>query len=210
MTVPTVVHGTWQDQLLVDDGGAIGVDSAADVLQPAMLGIHPITADLLLRNFVDLSPGAWVAQSGGNSAVARYVIALAAAAGHRTLSARRRPEVAAELLESGADAVVVSGPDLRAQLERVLGGERISLLLDPIAGDVVTELASGATLEIVAAYARPAPLVADGSLRAPVPATDPLQQFQDALHHAAQPGGAGKVLAVIGKTRCGRVAYSRR
>lgn len=236
--VPTVVLGTWQDQLVIDDGGAIEVDPEADVLQLAMLGINPITADLLLRSFVDLSPGAWVAQTGGNSAVGRYVIALAAAAGYRTLSVVRRPEVVPELLASGADAVVVSGPDLRAQLEQVLGGERISLLLDPIAGEVVTELASwlarGGTLvsyggmsgtpvavspidiifrdltvrgfwlkhwldttphdEIVAVYARLAPSVADGSLRVPVAATYPLEQFQDALHHAAQPGGAGKVL----------------
>ncbi|QJY49617.1 zinc-dependent alcohol dehydrogenase family protein [Pseudonocardia broussonetiae] len=236
--VPTVAHGTWQDQLVIDDGGAIAVDPAADVLQSAMLGINPITADLLLRSFVDLSPGAWVAQTGGNSAVGRYVIALAKQAGHRTLSVVRRPEVAAELLESGADAVVVSGPDLRTQLKQVLGDERISLLLDPIAGEVVTELASwlahGGTLvsyggmsgtpvtvspndlifrdltvrgfwlkhwldttphdAIVSAYARLAPLVADGSLRAPVAATYPLEEFQDALLHASQPGGAGKVL----------------
>jgi NADPH:quinone reductase-like Zn-dependent oxidoreductase len=74
--------------------------------------------------------------------VGRYVVALAKQAGVRTLSVVRRREAAAELLESGADAVVVSGPDLGAQLDKVLGDERISLLLDPIAGDVTTELAS--------------------------------------------------------------------
>lgn len=238
LIIPTMKHATWQDQVVIDEGDAVPVDPEVDVLQLAMLGINPMTADLLLRSFVDLPPGAWVGQTGGNSAVGRYVIALAKRAGYRTLSVVRRPEVAAELLELGADAVVVSGPDLGEQLKQALGDERISLLLDSIAGDVITELASwlvhGGTLvsyggmsgapvvvsppdvifrdltvrgfwqkhwldtaprdEIIAAYARLAPLVADGTLRAPVAATYPLEKFQDALVHATQPDGAGKVL----------------
>lgn len=142
LIVPTLQYGTWQDQIEIDKDDAIVVDPAVDALQLAMLGINPMTADLLLRRFVDLPPGAWVGQTGSNSAVGRYVIALAKQAGYRTLNVVRRPEVAAELLELGADAVVVSGPDLGEQMEKALGDERISLLLDPIAGDVVAELAS--------------------------------------------------------------------
>ena len=168
----------------------------------------------------------------------RYVIALARRAGVRTLSVVRRPEAAADLLAAGADAVVVSGPDLSSQIGKALGDERISLLLDAIAGDVVTELASwladGGTLvsyggmsggqvavppaelifrdvrvrgfwqkhwldathrdQVAASYARLAALVSDGSLRAPVAATYPLEQFQDALAHATRSDRAGKVL----------------
>ena len=142
LIVPNLKHGTWQDQIAIDEDDAIVVDPAADVLQLAMLGVNPLTADLLLRRFVDLPPGAWVGQTGGNSAVGRYVITLAKLAGYRTLNVVRRPEVAAELLELGADAVVVSGSDLGEQLKKALGDERISLLLDAIAGDVITELAS--------------------------------------------------------------------
>jgi NADPH:quinone reductase-like Zn-dependent oxidoreductase len=142
LIIPTLEHGTWQDQTVIDEGSAIPVDPAADALQLAMLGINPLTADLLLRRFVELPPGTWVGQTAANSAVGRYVIALAKQAGVRTLNVVRRPEAAAELLELGADAVVISGPDLRAQLEQALGDKRISLLLDPVAGDVVTELSS--------------------------------------------------------------------
>jgi NADPH:quinone reductase-like Zn-dependent oxidoreductase len=238
LIVPTMKHATWQDQVVIDEGDAVPVDPEGDVLQLAMLGINPMTADLLLRSFVDLPRGAWVGQTGGNSAVGRYVIALAKRAGYRTLNVVRRSEVAAELLELGADAVVVSGPDLGEQLKQALGGERISLLLDSIAGDVITELASwlvhGGTLvsyggmsgapvvvsppdlifrdlhvrgfwqkywldttprdEIAAAYARLVPLVADGTLWAPVAATYPLEKYQDALVHATQPDRVGKVL----------------
>jgi NADPH:quinone reductase-like Zn-dependent oxidoreductase len=150
LVLPTLQHGTWQDQVAIDQGDAIPVDAEADVLQLAMLGVNPITADLLLRSFVDLAPRAWVGQTGANSAVGRYVIALAKRAGIRTLNVVRRPEAAAELLESGADAVVVSGPDLDEQVQKALGDERLSLLLDPIAGDVIAELvpwlAHGGTL----------------------------------------------------------------
>jgi NADPH:quinone reductase-like Zn-dependent oxidoreductase len=150
----------------------------------------------------------------------------------------RRPEVAADLVELGADAVVVSGPDLAAQLAAALVNDRISLVLDAVGGDVVTELAhslvfggtivsyggmSGApavispadlifrdvrlrgfwlkhwldttpSAQIAESYSRLATLVAEGALRAPVEATYPLEQYRDALTHAAQAGRTGKVL----------------
>jgi NADPH:quinone reductase-like Zn-dependent oxidoreductase len=240
LILPTLQHGTWQDQIAIDESDAIPVDPAAGTLQLAMLGVNPITADLLLRSFVDLAPGAWVGQTGANSAVGRHVIALATRAGVRTLNVVRRPEAAAELLESGADAVVVSGQDLDEQVQKALGGARLSLLLDPIAGDVIAELvpwlAHGGTLvsyggmsgapvvvapadiifgdltvrgfwqkhwmdttpcdEIAAAYAPLAALVADRTLRAPVAATYPLEEYHDSLVHATRTNGAGKVLFV--------------
>jgi NADPH:quinone reductase-like Zn-dependent oxidoreductase len=238
LIVPTLQHGTWQDQVAIDQGDAIPVDAGADVLQLGMLGVNPITADLLLRSFVHLSLGAWVGQTGANSAVGRYVIALAKRAGVRTLNVVRRPEAATALKDSDADAVIVYGPDLDEQVRNALGDERLSLLLDTVAGDVTADLApwlahggtlvsyggmSGAPVivapadiifrdlhvrgfwqkhwmdttprdEVAAAYAPLAALVADGTLRAPVAATYPLEKYQDALAHATRTQGAGKVL----------------
>lgn len=142
LIVPTLRHGTWQDQVSVDADEAMPIDPDADALQLAMLGVNPVTADLLLRNFVDLPPGAWVAQTGGNSAVGRYVITLAKEAGLRSISVVRRPEAVPDLLESGADVVAVSGAQLGDELGQALGDQRISLLIDSIAGDVVSDLAS--------------------------------------------------------------------
>lgn len=142
MILPTLQHGTWQDQVAIAEGAAVPVDRTADLLQLAMLGVNPMTADLLLHSFVDLPPGAWVGQTGGTSAVGRYVIALAARAGLRTLSVVRRPEAAAELLALGADAVVVEGEGLGDEVAKALGDERLSLLLDPIAGEATGKLAA--------------------------------------------------------------------
>ncbi len=150
LIIPALRHGTWQDQVAVEAADAIPVDPDADALQMAMLGINPMTADLLLRSFVDLPPGAWVAQTGGGSAVGSYVIALARQAGLRSLSVVRRPDAVPTLLAAGADAVVVSGSELADDLARALGDERISLLIDGVAGDAVTDLvpwlAQGSTL----------------------------------------------------------------
>jgi NADPH:quinone reductase-like Zn-dependent oxidoreductase len=139
--VPRYHHGTWRDQTVAAERDVVSVDPNADLLQLSMLGINPITADLVLRSFVDLSPGAWVGQTGANSAVGRHVISLAKNAGLRTLNVVRRPEAASGLREAGADAVVVAGPDLAEQVGAALGDERPSLLLDIIGGNVVTEMA---------------------------------------------------------------------
>lgn len=238
LILPTLRSGTWQDQLIVGEDGIVPVDPAADPLQLAMLGVNPVTADILLRTFVDLAPGAWIGQTAANSAVGRYVVALAKHAGIRTLNVVRRPDISPELLELGADSVIVSGPDMGEQIEGVLGDERMSLLLDPVAGETCTSLTSwleyggtvvnygglsGASVtiapadlifrdirvrgfwqkhwldtapheDVVATYARLADLVTAGLLYAPVAATYPLEQYREALAHAAETGRDGKVL----------------
>lgn len=141
MILPALRCGTWQDEVAVAEADAITVDGDADALQLAMLGINPVTADVLLEGFVDLPAGAWVAQTAGNSAIGACIALLASQRGLRTISVVRREEAVAEARATGADAVVVSGPTLAAQLRQVLGSDRISLLLDGVAGDVVAGLA---------------------------------------------------------------------
>jgi NADPH:quinone reductase-like Zn-dependent oxidoreductase len=141
MILPALRCATWQDLAVVADADAITVDRDADPLQLAMLGINPLTADLLLRRFVDLPPGSWVAQTAGNSAIGTCIALLAARRGLRTLSVVRRPDAVAEVRASAGDAVVVQGRTLTAQLKEALGRDRISLLLDGSAGDVVADLA---------------------------------------------------------------------
>lgn len=150
MVLPTLATGTWTDRVVVPAEHAIPLPDSADPLQLAMLGINPITAELLLSSFVTLSPGDWVAQTTANSAVGRYVIQLAARAGVRTLNVVRRPDAVAPLLELGADAVLVSGPDLPKQAREALGSDRAALMLDAVAGDTALALSSvvrdGATI----------------------------------------------------------------
>jgi NADPH:quinone reductase-like Zn-dependent oxidoreductase len=144
--IPTLRQGTWREQTVVDESGVVAVDPEADPLQLAMSGINPVTAYVLLNNFAHLEPGAWVAQTGAGSAVGRYVIALARQAGLRTLNVVRRPGTVQELLDAGADSVVVSDDTLPQQVTAALGGQPISLVLDAVGGDPASVLAGSLTV----------------------------------------------------------------
>src|SRR6202000_1775216 len=75
LVVPTLEQATWREETVLDERNAVPVDPDGDPLQLAMLGINPITAHCLLHGFVNLAPGAWVAQTGASSATAGYVLA---------------------------------------------------------------------------------------------------------------------------------------
>jgi NADPH:quinone reductase-like Zn-dependent oxidoreductase len=53
----------------------------------------------------------------------------------------RSQEAATQVSVAGGDRVVIDGDDLPAQLQRVLGGQELALVLDSIGGPVVTHLA---------------------------------------------------------------------
>src|SRR6266851_3595001 len=94
------------------DGSRVGTRVlVVPPLEQAMLGINPITAYCVLHGYVELPPGAWVAQTGASSATAGYVLALAKHAGLRTLNVVRRAESVKPLLDAGADVVLVEGAE---------------------------------------------------------------------------------------------------
>jgi NADPH:quinone reductase-like Zn-dependent oxidoreductase len=138
--IPTLRQGTWREQTVVDESDVVAVDPEADPLQLAMIGINPITAYVILHDFARLEPGAWVAQTGAGSAVGRYVIGLARHEGLRTLNVVRRAGAVQELLDAGADSVVVSDDTLAQQVTDALGGQSLSLVLDAVGGEPVSVL----------------------------------------------------------------------
>jgi NADPH:quinone reductase-like Zn-dependent oxidoreductase len=139
--LPTYEQGTWADHAVVATRNVVAVSDEGDPQQLAMIGVNPMTALLLLRLFGPLSEGDWIAQTGANSAVGQYIIALAERARIRTLNVVRSQEAATQVSVAGGDRVVVDGDDLPAQVERVLGGHELALVLDSIGGPVVTILA---------------------------------------------------------------------
>ncbi len=109
--------------------------------QAAMLKINPATALRMLRDFTELKPGDWVLQNAANSAVGRAVIALAHAAGWRTVNVVRRAELTDELRAIGADVVLVEGEDLPAQIAATTNGAELRLALNAVGGDSALHLA---------------------------------------------------------------------
>lgn len=145
--LPTYEYGTWSQQVVVSRDDVVEVPDA-DPLQLGMLTINPVTAHLLLER-ADLKVGDWVGQTAANSAVGRLVVALAKRRGLKTLNVVRREDAAAEVRELGGDVVLVSGPDLAADIAHALDGRQLSLVLDPLGGthaaSLVDALAFGGT-----------------------------------------------------------------
>lgn len=138
--LPTYEQGTWAERIVTRSGNVLAVSDDADPRQLAMVGINPATALVLLRRFVTLSPGDWVAQTAANSAVGLYVIALAKRLGLRTLNVVRRDAAAEVVRAAGGDQVIVGTENLGDGIAGALGGDRLSLVLDATGGPVVAEL----------------------------------------------------------------------
>jgi mitochondrial enoyl-[acyl-carrier protein] reductase / trans-2-enoyl-CoA reductase len=133
--------GTWREKLKAPAASLIPIPPSADPLQLAMTMVNPPTAYLLLKQFVELEPGAWVIQNAANSAVGKYLIQFAKVQGVKTINVVRRPELKESLLALGADAVVVDGPDLKAHVAKATGDAKIPLAIDAIAGASAGHLA---------------------------------------------------------------------
>src|SRR5215469_210086 len=130
----------WAQRRRVKADDAVPIPPGLDLAQAAMLRINPPTALLLLEDHLALKSGDWVIQNVANSAVGRHVIVLAKARGVRTVNVIRRDDVAGELRNLGADAVVKDGPDLAERAKAAVGGAPIRLGIDAVSGDACKRL----------------------------------------------------------------------
>lgn len=134
-------RGNWRQQVLAPAAGVRALPAEADPLQLAMLAVNPATALHMLTRYVTLSPGDWLIQNAGNSAVGHCVIWLARQRGLRTISVVRGADQVDPLLATGGDIVMVDGPDLPARVTAAAGEQPIRLALDAVAGTATARLA---------------------------------------------------------------------
>jgi len=132
----------WRQALTVAAADLIVLSEQADPQQLSMLRINPLTAALLLTEYVELGKDDWVIQNAGNSGVGRSVIAFAQEFGLRSVSLVRRPELVDELKSAGADVVLVDGPDVVKQVAAATGKAKIKLGIDGVGGDASHSVAS--------------------------------------------------------------------
>jgi NADPH:quinone reductase-like Zn-dependent oxidoreductase len=139
--LPTYRHGTWATYTTALETDLIVVPDGGDALQLAMLGINPMTALRLLRDYgTPDAPQRWIGQTAGNSAVGEYLVKLAHHFGHRTLNVVRREQAAKDVLGWGADRVVIDGPNLDADITDALAGDTLDVAVDSIGGPSSTVL----------------------------------------------------------------------
>jgi NADPH:quinone reductase-like Zn-dependent oxidoreductase len=124
----------WVQRRKVKAQSVVKIPATIDLRQASMLRINPPTALLMLTDIVPLNRGDWIVQNAANSAVGRLLIALARERGLRTVNIVRREDLAPELKNLGADAVVADGPGLAQRVENAVSGARIALGIDAIGG----------------------------------------------------------------------------
>ena len=109
--------------------------------QIASFMINPASAILMVRHVLAVPRGQWLLQSAAGSELGRMIIRLARHDGVRTINVVRRPEAAQELLDLGADQVIVSGDGpIDEQVRRIVGPAGVDFAIDPVAGRTGSEL----------------------------------------------------------------------
>lgn len=131
----------WQQTLNLSQDEVIAVPDSASTQQVAMLKVNPATAWLMLTEYKKLNQGDWVIQNAANSGVGHSLIQLAKSNGWRTVNVVRREELIQPLLDAGATAVLLDGPDLGERSREVTGKDAVPLAIDAVAGTATQRLA---------------------------------------------------------------------
>jgi trans-2-enoyl-CoA reductase len=141
LLLPTYRHGTWATHLIAATTDIVVVPDDIDAVQLAMVGINPMTALLMLRNYGNPSmPDRWIGQTAGNSAVGEYLIKLAQRFGWKTMSVVRREAAAEQVRSWGGDRVVIDDDDLESNLAQSLSGTEFDIVVDSVGGRAARQL----------------------------------------------------------------------
>jgi mitochondrial enoyl-[acyl-carrier protein] reductase / trans-2-enoyl-CoA reductase len=141
LLLPTYRHGTWATHLIAATTDIVVVPNDIDTLQLAMVGINPMTALLMLRNYGNpWMPDRWIGQTAGNSAVGEYLIKLARRFGWKTMSVVRREAAAEQVRSWGGDRVVIDDDDLESNLAQSLSGTELDIVVDSVGGRAARQL----------------------------------------------------------------------
>lgn len=131
---------TWSTHTTISADSIFKLPQEIDPLQAAMLKVNPATAWRLLHGFETLRSGDSIVQNLGSSAVGRCVIQIARDLGIRTVSFVRRPEVADELRELGADEVFIDDEEGLNAAKDALSGANAALAFNAVGGDSALRL----------------------------------------------------------------------
>jgi NADPH:quinone reductase-like Zn-dependent oxidoreductase len=133
--------GNWAEYAIIPAVQAIPVPAALDDTQVASMFVNPATVLAMVRHELAVPKGEWLLQSAATSALGRMVIRLGKHDGFKTINIVRRREAVDELKALGADEVICTedGP-IPEQVRRITGREGVHYALDPVAGDIGTQV----------------------------------------------------------------------
>jgi NADPH:quinone reductase len=126
--------GNWQELVVVPAKQAVPVPDDLPDEQVAAFFVNPATALIMTQRVLQVSRGGWLMQTAAGSALGRMVIRLGKRLGFRTINIVRRLELAAELTQLGADAVLADSDDIPARVQQITGGTMVPYALDCVGG----------------------------------------------------------------------------
>ncbi|KLU28069.1 hypothetical protein EOS_00615 [Caballeronia mineralivorans PML1(12)] len=142
---------TYQQRVIARAAEVVLVPPDADAQQASMMAINPVTADLLLSEYVDLKPGDAVVFNSATSGLSQWLIALAKERGIVTIGLVRKAVDIETLKQRGCDVVIADDEPLDDAAKKV-EGLNIPLGLDvlggPSAGRVIQMLTPGGKLVV--------------------------------------------------------------
>jgi len=147
--------GTWQSEAICDASDVVVIPSIPEQ-QAAMLKVNPLTALCLLENFVNLTAGDYIIQNASNSGVGQCVIQIAKIMGVKTINLVRREELVPELLNLGADHVLLDDASVVEKVREICGENLPKLASNAVGGD--------SALRLMDAIASEAPHVTYGAM----------------------------------------------
>lgn len=138
-----VAEPCWTERLTVPARSLVTLPRDADPLQLAMAGGNPLTAWALLHGLRELSPGDWVIQNAGNSAVGQCVSQLAMTSGINVISVVRRHEALDDLARGAPHTHgLLDGDDLAERVAALTDGSMPVMAYDAVGGQATGQLAS--------------------------------------------------------------------
>ena len=123
----------YQQRLLAPAAELVVVPRDADPRQASMMAINPVTAALLLSEYVDLKPGDAVVFNSATSGLSQWLITLAKERGLRTIGTVRKTEDVETVKQRGCDHVIVDDEPLGAVMKK-FSGLNVRLGLDALGG----------------------------------------------------------------------------
>lgn len=152
------VTGTWQELIVADAARVLAVPPEMSVSTAAQLISNPLTALLLVRNYLDVRPGEWLVQTAAGSTVGKLVIQLGSHFGFNTLNVVRRRSAVGEIMELGGTAAICTADeDIRTRVPELVGKQGVAKAIDAVSGqvgaDVFRSLAPGGEMIVYGALA---------------------------------------------------------
>jgi NADPH:quinone reductase-like Zn-dependent oxidoreductase len=127
--------GVWQEAMVAKVEDLVPIPAGVPLEQAAMAFINPPTAWCLLHEFVKLTPGDWIIQNAGTSAVGVLVTQWARLQGLNVVSVVRDAAQAEKLKAQGAAVVVAEDSGYEKDALALTGGAPLKLALNSVGGE---------------------------------------------------------------------------